>query len=82
MVASKSALVAFIFTGDADELDHLAGVRPDDMAAEHPVGLAVDHQLQEGCGYLRPPPASIFIGRKRGLVDVDAGEAARTPPPR
>ena len=32
---------------DADHLDHLAGVRPDDMAADHAVGRAIDDELHQ-----------------------------------
>ena len=38
MVASKSALVAFIFTRDGDGLDDLGGGVADDVTAEHAVG--------------------------------------------
>src|SRR5262249_29955591 len=33
---------------DADELDHLAGVRPDEVTADHAIGRAVDDELHEG----------------------------------
>ena len=60
MVASKSALVAFIFTAMPSELDHLAGIGPDDMAADHAVVAAVDHELHEGaaCRGRRASPSS------------------------
>ena len=47
MVASKSALVAFILTAMAASLDHFGGALADDVAADHAVGLAVDHELHQ-----------------------------------
>ena len=77
MVASKSALVAPIFTAMPSELDHLAGVRPDDMAADHAVGRAVDHELHERAGVA---PGQRRLHRpERGLVDVDLGELLAAP---
>jgi hypothetical protein len=48
-VASKSALVAFIFTAIAS-LDDFGGGVADDVAAEHTVGGAVDHELHQHAG--------------------------------
>ena len=47
MVASRSALVAFIFTAIAEELDHLARFMAEDMRAEHAIGRAVDDELHD-----------------------------------
>jgi hypothetical protein len=41
----------FHLHGDGDGLDDFGGGVTDDVAAEHAVGRAVDHQLQKGCGY-------------------------------
>jgi hypothetical protein len=49
MVASKSALVAFIFTA-MPSLRDFGGAVADDVAAEHAVGGAVDHQLHQHAG--------------------------------
>ena len=55
---------------DADKLDHLAGVGPDDMGADHTVGSAVDHKLHQHPG--------VAAGQRRlhraerGLVDIES----------
>src|SRR5215467_10257200 len=55
--------------GDADELDHFAGVGSDDMATDDPFALAVDDELEEG--------AHVAGGERhlqraeRGLVHID-----------
>ena len=75
MVRSKSALVAPIADGDADELDHLAGVVADDMDAEHLVAAAVDDELHQH--------AVVAAGQRRlhrpeaRLVDVEPSRSAR-----
>ena len=69
MVASKSALVAFIFTAMPIACDDLGGGVADDVAAEHAVGRAVDHELHQDAG--------VAAGHRRldraeiGLVDID-----------
>ena len=44
MVRSKSSLLQPGLQRDAEDLRHLAGVRPEDMGAEHPPRRGVDHQ--------------------------------------
>ena len=72
MVASKSALVAFIFTAMPTAWIDLGGAVADDVAADHAVGRAVDDELHQHAG--------VAAGQRRlhrperRLVDVDRGE--------
>ena len=72
MVASKSALVAFIFTAMATAWMISAARVADDVTAEHAIGGAVDHELHQHAG--------VAAGHRRldraeiGLVDVDVAE--------
>ena len=72
MVASKSALVAFIFTAMATAWTISAARVADDVTAEHAIGGAVDHELHQHAG--------VAAGHRRldraeiGLVDVDVAE--------
>ena len=74
MVASKSALVAFIFTAMATAWTISPPVA-DNVTAEHAVGRAVDHELHQHAG--------VAAGHRRldraeiGLVDVDMANCAR-----
>ena len=66
MVASKSALVALIFTAMATSWIISAAPSPDDVAADHAVGLAVDDSFMQHA-WCRGPTASPCIGRNIDL---------------
>src|SRR5262249_26563994 len=79
ITAAKSALVAVIFTAMPPSwIISPASAptiwRPDDMAADHPIGGAVDHKLHEGAGVAAGERC--FHRPERGLVDVDLDELA------
>ena len=54
------------FHGDGDALDDLAGLGADHVAADHPVGLAVDDQLHEG--FFVAPGQGVLHGPEAALV--------------
>ena len=67
IVASKSALVAPIFIGDAEHLRELARIVAEDVDAEHLVALAVDDDLHHRLLLAAPtaPPSSAGTRRHR-----------------
>ena len=55
---------------DADELNHLAGIRADDVATDDLLAVPIDHELHEGSG--RAPREGRTHRPETGLVDIDS----------